>query len=188
MPPAHAPRYLLPCSCGRTVPVERAQAGDRVHCECGKVLDVPTLRGIADLEQERAEVGPPSDCEAWGPHQGVILLGIVVTLIGLALAAFYLYQFSQKPRRAEVTDYRPAYAMQLWSFLKLGIDQPTFVAEAQFDRMHYEFRQSMVVAVAVTAVGLLIMGSSLAFRRPSRRRPPQPKPPGPGGPPGSAIR
>lgn len=40
---------LLSCECGQTHRVSRSQAGQEVKCDCGKILSVPTLRGLSDL-------------------------------------------------------------------------------------------------------------------------------------------
>lgn len=33
--------YLLPCSCGREIPIEPRQAGETVSCECGRTSAAP---------------------------------------------------------------------------------------------------------------------------------------------------
>ncbi len=40
---------LLSCECGETHRVSRSQAGQEIKCDCGKILSVPTLRGLSDL-------------------------------------------------------------------------------------------------------------------------------------------
>ncbi|MBN2216592.1 MAG: hypothetical protein JW719_04375 [Pirellulales bacterium] len=85
-------RYLLPCSCGRSIPVETTQAGQMVSCACGKTLEVPTLLKLRSLEpvadQHEAAVE-----RSWGGAQGLAIVGGVVTLIGVAgLAFFFLYR------------------------------------------------------------------------------------------------
>jgi hypothetical protein len=42
-------QYLLCCSCGIEVPIETAQAGGNVLCDCGLSLKVPTLLQIKKL-------------------------------------------------------------------------------------------------------------------------------------------
>ena len=44
-------KYLLPCSCGKSVPVETSQAGQEVVCECGLTLTVPSMLKIKKLQQ-----------------------------------------------------------------------------------------------------------------------------------------
>lgn len=52
---------LLSCECGQTHRVSRSQAGQEIKCVCGKVLSVPTLRGLSDL--------PLAESEAQGSGQ-----------------------------------------------------------------------------------------------------------------------
>ncbi len=40
---------LLSCECGREHVVSRSQAGQELKCDCGKIVAVPTLRGLAEL-------------------------------------------------------------------------------------------------------------------------------------------
>lgn len=42
-------KYLLPCSCGKSVPVETSQAGSDVVCQCGETLKVPSMLKIKKL-------------------------------------------------------------------------------------------------------------------------------------------
>jgi len=44
------PEYLLPCSCGEQSVVSTAQAGGTIRCACGAELQVPTMRGLRELE------------------------------------------------------------------------------------------------------------------------------------------
>ncbi len=40
---------LLSCECGQTHRVARSQAGQEIKCDCGRILPVPTLRGLSEL-------------------------------------------------------------------------------------------------------------------------------------------
>ena len=53
-------KYLLPCSCGRSVTVEASQAGRQVHCDCGISLEVPTMLELARLERAKEAAAPPT--------------------------------------------------------------------------------------------------------------------------------
>jgi hypothetical protein len=79
-------QYLLPCSCGQKVRVEPAQAGGQVACACGANLNVPTLRGLKQLE-----IAPPDEAAVrrsagrqWGPVRGAMFsIGLLVVVISL---------------------------------------------------------------------------------------------------------
>lgn len=77
--------YLLPCSCGKTSPVEVSQAGDSVRCECGQTLQVPALRSLRELEPAGQQTAVAHD---WGFRQGVLTLGVLIA-VSFALAAGY---------------------------------------------------------------------------------------------------
>ncbi len=70
--------YLLPCTCGKLVPVEVGQAGGQVECACGARLDVPTLRQLRHLQ--RAPVVNVQQAAAWGPRQGIVAASLIAAL------------------------------------------------------------------------------------------------------------
>src|SRR5665213_22995 len=86
MQAAMSPRYLLPCTCGLSTPVETAQAGETIHCPCGAKLDVPTLRGLRNLPSVPLEAGAPGP--TWHPGKGILFLGVLAILAGLGIEAY----------------------------------------------------------------------------------------------------
>lgn len=82
--------FALPCPCGNSVSVQRSQAGSTVTClQCGKTLDVPTIRGLQALpvieEKEgdaKSSIARPSQ---WNPIRGVI------AVICIAIAVYTLW-------------------------------------------------------------------------------------------------
>jgi hypothetical protein len=86
--------YLLPCSCGQKTAVSVAQAGGQVLCVCGKNLQVPTLRGLRELEI--AAVAPPEKKAGWSRvHGAVFASGLAVAAIGVVLLAMSALQYGQ---------------------------------------------------------------------------------------------
>ena len=77
-------RYLLTCTCGRTLPVEIGQAGGKLACACGATLDVPPLRNLRHLPVEPSRE-PPRAASNWGARQRII------TLASLFVAIFVGY-------------------------------------------------------------------------------------------------
>lgn len=87
-------QYLLPCTCGQTVRVGNAQAGGQVLCACGKSLDVPTLRGLRQLEWAPAEVTKKTALR-WSPaHGATFALALSLAVAGAATAAYHLFYYS----------------------------------------------------------------------------------------------
>lgn len=80
-------KYLLPCECGQAIAVDASQAGQRIACECGKLLDVPTLRGVRELEPA-PETAPNSRRAAeWNSSRGMIFAGsLILFVIGAAVS------------------------------------------------------------------------------------------------------
>lgn len=84
-----AARYLLDCSCGKQVSVEPRQAGSHVRCDCGNLLEVPTLRGLRALPQ--AESGAEQIRSVWTFRQAVVTAGVLLSLI-LFGVGLYIWQ------------------------------------------------------------------------------------------------
>ena len=94
--------HLLTCGCGRKIPVSRSQAGQELSCECGQRLQVPTLRGFAELPVAGPETlpaksyassfTPESERRAWGGWRGTIMAISVAMLVISALpCAYFLF-------------------------------------------------------------------------------------------------
>ncbi|MCY2995556.1 MAG: hypothetical protein NTY19_48045 [Planctomycetota bacterium] len=84
-------QYLLPCgACGEKHVIEPRQAGRKISCGCGAVLEVPSLRGIRELahtEPTKKRRGGPT----WSPARGIIfVVGMLVAVIGLLVAGYAL--------------------------------------------------------------------------------------------------
>lgn len=87
-------KYLLPCSCGKSVAVEVSQAGDRVPCDCGNVLNVPAMRLIRQLPA--APVTAPQKerlrDRSWSLMRRLLFAaGLVLVVGGLGTAAYFQF-------------------------------------------------------------------------------------------------
>lgn len=135
-------RYLLSCSCGRTIPVGVSQAGSTVVCSCGKSLDVPTIRGLKALPPDKEAAAatfakPAAATEFNGINlQGAMfVLGLLLTLAGLGLGGYngWLYtQIDTKNYDDEVLAYiggeidklSPSQLLETWKKLEeMGIGE-----------------------------------------------------------------
>lgn len=82
-------KYLLPCDCGQSIPIETSQAGDFVTCQCGVKLEAPTFRNIRHLPlAEEQDATNASSGGGWGLRQGVITLSLLLTLLFAGLGAY----------------------------------------------------------------------------------------------------
>ena len=71
--------YLLPCSCGNSVPVESHQAGGSVNCTCGQSLNVPSLRDLRELPTKASGKIVRSKSQ-WGARQGTMTFCLVMAV------------------------------------------------------------------------------------------------------------
>ena len=167
-----SPKYLLPCSCGRKLPVELLQAGNRTRCQCGLELEVPTLLRLKQLEPAVAEPTFPSSGRhsPWGVWQRFALIGALISVVGIAIALGY---FATRPRIIDVAEYPPIATVQLWESLKRGIDLPPAPMEVMlFSQIQWHHRWTLV-GLAVAGVGAVVMIVALVLgRRSLARRPP----------------
>jgi hypothetical protein len=69
-------KYLVECSCGNKLPVEIGQAGGRITCTCGNLVDVPPLRKLRHLQAETTVVERPKS--TWNARKGVITACLIL--------------------------------------------------------------------------------------------------------------
>ena len=96
-------KYLLSCPCGRDQLISVAQAGERVRCECGTWVSVPSLREMSHL----TPAGPhrrPKATSAWGRRERWILLSVLISTVAWGLFAT---SYLTRPRLGDPT---PAHA------------------------------------------------------------------------------
>ena len=173
--------YLLPCSCGRSVPIEVGQAGQSISCECGAALDVPTMRQIRELEQAPTDDSLPQEqTSTWSPRKGVILLGLVIAVasggVGIYLWATrpqlftYDLEASLKAIDEEIDALSPAATWVLWKMgaLKQGLVEYTMPAQDHLAAQIAMHQRFVVVAFSVAGIGLVISIVALAWK-PGRR-------------------
>ena len=176
-----AQQYLLPCSaCGAKTPVESRQAGETIVCQCGQSLNVPTLRGLRELETA-TDTRPVLPAKTkWSPLQGVLFsLGIVAALVGGGFATrhFVIYRSLAEhtvDRTEEVDQNFSALidkltiseSMDAWSdMVKSGLtrdDVPTWVMARQISATQF---RAMVIWAIVGGLGLAAVVAALAMTR-----------------------
>jgi hypothetical protein len=163
-------QYLLPCSCGEKVAVETSQAGDRARCRCGAELDVPSMRGLRELETATPEEpSTPSRAESeWGLRQGLILTGVLLIVFSLPPAGFLYSVLPERPvfdmranieaNQQNIDEMNVVETWMVWreDMLGRGLRQyPNAVVEA------YEARRGAILpwiflSLGVAALGLIV--------------------------------
>ena len=85
------PKYLLPCECGKAMAIDTSQAGQQIACACGKLLEVPTLRGVRALEPAPEATLTSRQTAEWGSSRGLIFAGSLILLVIGATVSFFGY-------------------------------------------------------------------------------------------------
>ncbi len=83
--------HLIICECGQSLRVTRSQAGQELTCGCGKIIKVPTLRGLAELPVAPDSSMPesPTNRATWGGWRGTLLAIFVALCVVSAIPATY---------------------------------------------------------------------------------------------------
>ena len=85
-------KYLLPCECGKGIAIDPSQAGQQIACECGKLLEVPTLRGVRTLEPVPETTSPSRQAAEWNSSRGVIFAGSLILFVVGAAVSYFGYE------------------------------------------------------------------------------------------------
>jgi len=159
--------YLLPCTCGESVRVSRAQAGQDVACSCGKALKVPTLRGLRDLEPAASDAASQAT-RVWTPIHGVLFAsGLLAAVLGLLVALYSAWMFSgvqvytvdQSDALLEhdavhIDSYTPEQLLDDWKMMVAqGLGPKMTMPWEQARQASDYYRWQAIVAGAIAAVG-----------------------------------
>jgi hypothetical protein len=183
-------KYLLPCSCGESVAIEISQAGQSVRCPCGNMLDVPTMRLIRQL--------PPADASpshkrlrdrSWSLTQRLLFAGgLAIFVGGLGIAGIFQAGRSGLDTKESRWDnleraYQDIDSMtinqtwDLWAMVRTDSIGPYSPPPFIWNRLLSDaWLKTVVVSLAASAVGLVLMLSALFLRpRKPHGRPPDPR-------------
>lgn len=172
-------QYLLPCgACGEKHRVELRQAGQKIACGCGAVLEVPSLRGIREL----ATTKPTKTGRArptWSPTRGIAFVsGLLVAAVGVLVAGYALLVWLQlntsEPARADLTavftsidQKSPEETLQLWQdeILNRGIGPyrvPDYIVARDMARF---FGMVAMMGIGVAAIGAAVSAGAILLRK-----------------------
>ena len=165
-------KYLLPCPCGKEVPVDTTQAGQSVECECGQSMEVPTLKGLRALQQVAPDQPTPRKSAEWGARQATFVVGLVITLIGGSMVLrFYSARPTEVGYAQQVQRLSPRQTWDLWQNLRTGARVPAFTRDPFAEVVSY-YRLWMAMAIAVAVLGVAITASSWLIPKPGHPKPP----------------
>jgi hypothetical protein len=158
-------KYLLSCSCGKSNPIELAQAGETINCQCGAMIVAPTMRGIKALPIV-ADEAPVRRARAWGPGQGLSFLGIVVSLAGLATLG---YCYGTQPK-LDLDKIPPQFesitlidSWRVWELFQRGLPGLPTPETMQIVKGAQGRQQLFTTGCVVAALGVVIMAIGVAY-------------------------
>lgn len=93
-------QYLLPCSCGNSIPIETTQAGQSIECPaCQLQVEIPSYSQIKQLQLEDSLVkakSKPQPRKEWGYGQGVLFaLGLAMFLFFTILGGVFFFLYNR---------------------------------------------------------------------------------------------
>ncbi|HTM55177.1 MAG TPA: hypothetical protein VL175_14170 [Pirellulales bacterium] len=144
--------YLLPCACGQQISVSAAQAGESLRCSCGAMVEVPTMRGLRELE--RVETSQAVRGDRWGDRQRLALALLVAAFV-LWGGAGYLFAkipaalppFDPNPPDPLTQNSTPEQTFDVYHELQRGLQAtPPRVDE------HAHERATLHVGIVITLV------------------------------------
>ena len=147
-------KYLLPCECGENIAISTSQAGQEVTCSCGAVVQVPTMKGIRELEMMTVDE-PDMRPAKWDAKAGVALVGLVLVVIGLAFC--YHTRMTKRPIMMGIDHLTPIQTWEVWERdLKGGVQLPEY-SQMPYQMMMKVYRQYMAVGIGIVALGCVLV-------------------------------
>ena len=178
-------KYLLPCGqCGEQHPVEPSQAGGQISCTCGETIEVPSLRGLRDLETAADSTANPASGQ--DPKSGrsreiagrlTCVIGLFVFALGLATAAFggLVYVRIDVPpplvdqpeaAAAIIDDMDAGESLELWmDFREHGLGYYQLPQDQAIAQVAEHYWRVMCVGIGLIVVGLLASTIPLLLSR-----------------------
>jgi hypothetical protein len=143
-------------------------AGERVRCECGTELEVPTLRGLNSLARDEGSAGTARE-RAWTDRQRVIFALVVLGLAAGAVAGYLAIQMPPAPQavalpvdEAKVQASSPDEIHSAFEELKKGINSGTRIIAPE-GRQALEQRKQMTWGIRILLLlGAASLGAALA--------------------------
>lgn len=170
-------QYRLPCpACGSSHVVTSAQAGLQIACDCGQPIEVPTWRGLQQLD--RIET-PSATIAAWSVSHGLIFVGVLLAVGGFATAALLFYNTPPEPQvdrlmsLQQIDQLSPADSWEYYQMMSQGLESLDELESerhvgrriAEFRRYRQQYQIWSYVLLAVGVAGLIVTGIGLGLYR-----------------------
>ncbi len=174
-------KKTISCACGQTHIVDTPQAGSILQCHCGRQIQVPTLREIAQLPAaEQTEGTEQISPRRWTHRQGILFaIGAAVVLLASGIAASLVAGRppGQLPGKAaavadldsRLSTLNPTETLELWRFHQSAPDFMVSIAKKTHSmrktRQTYTLAAWTIGLVGI-AVGITCIALSLRSKKP----------------------
>ena len=159
-------QYLLPCPCGQKLAVEPRQAGETIRCGCGESLDVPTMLEIKALEPlDPNRDTARSTSAAWSVRKSMALLGLVICVLAMVLAAGIFRTRPEPPPgppepafiRTRAEALTPIDTLRVWQTLRVnGLDPRRPPEDTLHDEALFRYHVYMGVVGLLGVLGIVL--------------------------------
>ena len=168
-------QYKLPCQadgCNSVIRVDASQAGLTVDCpKCGAPQEVPTIRGLSQLEKVAGSDAPEAT-RKWGPPQSLMTAGMLLFVVclgaGIALMSIsppHPYDdFVPPPPLDKNAPLREIF--QVWQDVHSGLSKPTYGEAADYERAEIARRNWAIASFVVAGLGLVLTLTGWSLRKP----------------------
>jgi hypothetical protein len=172
--------YLLPCNCGRKIPVQPRQAGETVACTCGASLEVPSLLRLRTLEQAEVAAEPQRPPTAWNAGHSIIFIGAVVIVASIVIGILlYVYgptdpyaNLTPEQMRQAAQALTPLGSWRLWLLLERGgLEQRKRGMEIVYAELQTQHRIYWALLAILFGIGAALAAGGLAMVKLRKKKP-----------------
>ncbi|MEC7502024.1 MAG: hypothetical protein VX970_09865 [Planctomycetota bacterium] len=176
-------KKLLCTSCGQTLNIDSTQAGSTLNCACGKPIQVPTLREIAQLpDADAAERTRTHSLRRWTRTQGILFAIGAVCLLLSAVTATLLFanlpslQLTGRAGKVAALDQQldrlsASETHELWLYYRSAPNTMISIAEKIGSLEKQRSRSifaGLIIGVLGVTVGVVLIIFSLRGGQPTR--------------------
>ena len=172
--------YLLPCSCGRKIPVQLRQAGETIACDCGTSLEVPPLTELKALQKLEAPAKPQIVKTAWTTGHRLTFFGGLVILAGIVMGGWLFWNrpidpyanFTPEQMMQAASTRTPLQSLRLWQALvKGGLEHHKRWAEVVFSDIQAQYQVYWWVLGLVVGIGVALVAAGIIVLSLKKKKP-----------------
>ncbi|MGD0652792.1 MAG: hypothetical protein ABSA16_00475 [Thermoguttaceae bacterium] len=172
--------HLLPCSCGRKIPVQLRQAGEIVKCECGTSLEVPTLTGTKALQSVETTAEPQIARTAWTTGHRLTFFGGLVILAAIAIGGWLFWtrpvdpyaNFTPEQMIQTAETLTPMQSLRFWQMLERGgLEYHKHGADIVFADLKAQHQIYWWLVAIVAGTGLALVAAGIIVLNLRKKKP-----------------